>query len=583
MPPPPLREPASAIRDPGRLAAAAVGLWVGGAAARLAGLQGSATAIVLMVGGAGLAWGAGRIHPAARAVPTTFLFLPVTLFPVVPGGWTLLVTVALFGGGVLLDRHLALDDPRRARRLLAGALILGGALTTIAGLLGIYWLGEVRYGQDTAYQANLLWNTLHGRFLRSVVLQELIHAPPLRNDFGAHNSPLQLLLLPFFAVWASPATLLLLRNLALWLAPWLLFRGLETEAGPRAALWGSLAFAVQATILWQSVMAFYFLQMALPLLVLLFLAWHRGSFGRTVLLLVLLLGVREDLAVLAVGLAGVALVQRRRWPWAVTPFLLGLGWWVLSTRLVLPAGGAGAGGAVAATLEEAGGSATGILLGAIRDPGRFLGMLLRPENRQMFLELAGSVGWVGLASPLAVAALPFLGINALVDFAPAKEVFMHYHLLAAAPLVLGAVWLLTRRVQEPGTRAALMLGLACCLGVAAARMLPLAEQARALRPANGELRRAVADALAGETSVGAPGAYLPVLADRPRLYLSSRLWEYPGEPPEVVVWDPDVFRANPLPADRERYLAWPSAARHRYRLEAELPEGVRVYRRSPGG
>jgi uncharacterized membrane protein len=563
----------------------AIGAWLGGLAARAAQLHDSPWALLLVAGGGAAAFAFGRAFPLARSTSPLWLFLPLTLLPSIPGWRTLGAALLIFTAGWAVDRRAGLDDPARARLFLGIALAAGGALATTVGLLRLYWLADVEYGQDTAYAANLLWNTLHGDFLRSGLLQDLLNRPPLRNDFGAHNSPLQLLLLPWFCLWPSPALLIVLRNLALWIAPWLLFRHLRTDAGPRAALYVSLALAVQTTVLWQSVNAFYFMQMSLPLLVMLVAAWERVSLRWTLVLLAILLGFREDLAVVAVALGGVALLQRRRWPWAAAPVALGLSWWVVSTRWVMPAGGAGLGGAVNSTLAAVGGTPSGIVMQALHDPGPLLRTIFREENLAMLGNVACALGGIGLLSPLALVALPFAGITALVDFSPAKEVFMHYHLLPVPFVIVGGLRVLQRAGRKPALTGPLVLGMLCAIAAQDARMLPVAQLSRALRPENADLGRAVRAAAGEAESVGAPGAYLPLLANRPSLFLASRLWQYPDAHPEIVIWDPDPFRANPLPADRERYRRWPAEAlgRGEYRIRAELPGGVLVLQRSAGG
>ena len=202
----------------------------------------------------------------------------------------------------------------------------------------------------------------------------------------------------------------------------------------------------------------------------------------------------------------------------------------------------------------------------------------------MLGDVACALGGVGLLSPLALVALPFAGITALVDFSPAKEVFMHYHLLPVPFVIVGGLRVLERAGRRPALTGTLALGMLCAITAQDVRMLPVSQLSQALRPANAELGRAVRDAVGDAESVGAPGAYLPALAARPELYLASRLWEYANARPEVVVWDPDVFRANPLPPDRDRYLRWPTEAveRGEYRIREELPGGVLVLQRSSG-
>jgi uncharacterized membrane protein len=498
--------------------------------------------------------------------------------------------LVLFAGGLAADRLLRLDDRAVAARTMTICCVAGCALTTAVAALRILWLGDPRYGQDTAYAANILWNTLHGRFLRSELLQDLLHVPPLSSDFGAHNSPLQLLLLPLYAAWPSPLMLIVARNVALWLAPGLLFRHLEPRTGPRPALFVALSLAVQATVLWQSVGAFYFGQLALPVLVLVLAGWERRSLRAALAAIAVALLVREDLALAAFALAVIAALQRRGWGWIAAPAVMGISWWFVSTRIVMPAAGGGAGGAVASTLREVGATPGALAAAALREPGAFIARFASAENLEMLRGLGGSVGWLGLLSPGIIVAAPFEAANALVRFSPAKDVFMHYHLVAVPFLILGAWkwieraarWMAPGDARLAGTFA---LGLLCAIAAADIRVLPVRETMSALSPAGGTLRRAAEEAVGDASSVAAPGAFLPSLANRPSLYLSTRLDGYPGHPcPDALVYDPDLRRANPLPSDSGRYRRFlGEALSGGYVRVATLVDSVVVLRRQPDG
>ena len=161
---PGIQPTASAVplwRRPERLAPMAMGVWLGGVAARALRVEGLPATLLLLALGGAVAAAAGRTFPRLRGASPLFLFLPLTLLPSVPGWRTLGATLFIFLLAREANLRLHLDEPRTAGRLLAGLLTAGFLLGTTVALLRIYWLADVRYGQDTAYAANLLRNTLH--------------------------------------------------------------------------------------------------------------------------------------------------------------------------------------------------------------------------------------------------------------------------------------------------------------------------------------------------------------------------------------------------------------------------------------
>ena len=101
-----------------------------------------------------------------------------------------------------------------------GRLALGAALlaTILFGALALlrHWTFHST-ASDLAVFDQVMWNTVHGRFMESTI--SLARCEP-HSFFGDHFSPALLLLVPTYVPFPHPETLIVVQTLALALGVW---------------------------------------------------------------------------------------------------------------------------------------------------------------------------------------------------------------------------------------------------------------------------------------------------------------------------------------------------------------------------
>jgi uncharacterized membrane protein len=112
-------------------------------------------------------------------------------------------------------RWLFLRDPSAEGRIVVAAAVLGGILLGSLSLVR-HWTFHST-ASDLAVFDQVLWNTIHGRFMESTL--SLARCVP-HSFFGDHFSPALLLILPLYFVFPHPETLLVVQTVALALGVW---------------------------------------------------------------------------------------------------------------------------------------------------------------------------------------------------------------------------------------------------------------------------------------------------------------------------------------------------------------------------
>lgn len=187
-------------------------------------------------------------------------------------------------------------------------------------------------GIDLAYFNQTFWNTAQGRWF-----QQSIH-PHL--SLGDHAELIVPLLAQIYRLWTDPRMLLLLQTIALALPIWPLCliakrrcagSGVWAMLGPTLI---GLAWLLNPIVQNINLYEFHILPFALLPLFFALLEYDKGRKTPFLIFAVLSLLVREDVALVVAMIGVLAWVERKSWWWALTPFLLGIGWLVAATRLI---------------------------------------------------------------------------------------------------------------------------------------------------------------------------------------------------------------------------------------------------------
>lgn len=242
-----------------------------------------------------------------------------------------------FGASAAVAAYLAppppTDEapPRSALREHAPVLTIILAHALIFSTLAIVrdhavWSASV----DLGIFKEALWNTLHGR---------LMFSPTVGYSFlGEHFSPVLFLLVPFYALSPTSACLLVIQTVAVSVAAWPVYL-VARDRGLRRLTAALLAGAMLASPPLHTALLYDFHMdlLGVPALSWLVLALSRRRFGQAMVAVALLVSVKEDMFIPAVGaLLACALpgdTRDRRWSAALGA--LAVGWCLVAMTVLL--------------------------------------------------------------------------------------------------------------------------------------------------------------------------------------------------------------------------------------------------------
>lgn len=192
---------------------------------------------------------------------------------------------------------------------------------------------------DLAVFDQVLWNTIHGRFMESTL--SLARCIP-HSFFGDHFSPALLLLLPLYALIPRPETLLLVQTVALALGVWpiyLLGRH-YLPPGAQRLVWVA-AYILSACLSFVALYDFHEITLAVaPLGFAMYFLATRRTLPMIASLLIALLA-KEEVALISLGF-GLALALQGRWRASALVTAGSIVAFVVTLKVIIPAFAAGA-------------------------------------------------------------------------------------------------------------------------------------------------------------------------------------------------------------------------------------------------
>jgi uncharacterized membrane protein len=452
-------------------------------------------------------------------------------------------------------------------RLLVLLLILGNM-----ALFG--WLAVLRHesfgssAMDLGYTDQMVWNTLHGRFLQFSTYENAPIDLPL-DQFRRTDILLayhvELLLVPIsllYLVWSSPLCLLVLQVIVVSLGAYPAF---ELARQHLDSLFGGLAFALAyllAPAVEGALLAdFHAVSLTAGLLLFALYFAQERRFGAYFLVLVLSMLAKEDIPVLAFGLGAYLVVFRRERKVGLITMALGLGWFLICMGGILPAFNGLGRSPFLRRLAVFGPTLKESIVAATRDPRLILRWLAQPEIVSYLGGLLGSAGYLSLFHPqlLAVAA-PLVAINVFSTWSWTYSGGDHYS-AAIMPFVFVssifgvgslAAWL-ARRFELPHSRAVTVL----CLSVLAIALwqhhhFGVSPLARTFDPpqvtAHHVLGKELVQQIPPHAAVSAQANLYPHVSQRERAYL------FPAVNDAEYIWLDVTSSAYPL-TPHELYLA----------------------------
>ena len=234
-----------------------------------------------------------------------------------------------------------------------------------------------------------------------------------------HWSPVLALLAPLYWIHDSPVTLLIAQGVLFALAIPPLWAYTRRQLGPGAGYFVCLAYALSLPVMEAVIFDFHEVAFVPVLTALMVERFDAGRRWQGILAAVALLLVKEDMGLLVAGFGGYLLLTRRRPElWTGLAFIVGglAATWA-ATHLLIPAFGGSAGfywayGQFGSTLGSA-------LLNVLTHPLHALHVFVTPwVKARTMIGLLAMFGFLPLASPMVIAALPLLAERMLASGYP---------------------------------------------------------------------------------------------------------------------------------------------------------------------
>ena len=419
--------------------------------------------------------------------------------------------------------------------------------------------------QDTAYNNQILWNTLHGHFLNGNLNQESLYNPPVTNELALHVSPVLLLvLLPIYSLFPHFLTLLLVRDIALSAAAWPLYLIVRDRMGGGAATAASILYLLNPVVVSQVFQEFSLLQIAPFPFFLASRAFLHGKLGKFIFWIALTIATREDASIAAAGFGLWALLLRRGIRWWGAGLSIPVFWWLLATMVVQPAFGRH--GNSSLDLALTGGNHNPFViyftlayksLLILRTGGttslEYLYHLLRPFA---FLPLFGVEGVLAVPSLLANIFL----LNAY-PHAGTGDPTSRFALLPSCALIVASV-IGFARIGKRYSLDLTVVGIIAFLLMPSVMLIQGAKDAIQLRlilynfkiPNDPSALRQALRLIPANSPVASPEYVLPMLSSRHLVYDITSLQRYPAARPDYLLYDRNVDRVTVNPDVRRRYV-----------------------------
>jgi uncharacterized membrane protein len=442
----------------------------------------------------------------------------------------------------IIERLIARQKPLLVGGMAVFVVVLGG--------LSMFKYAAFLYdGIDLAIFSQVFWNTAHGRWF-----EMSIHP---HSFLGDHASLAILPLSLIYRLLPDPRTLLVLQVIALALAAWPLFLIASTKIAGRTGvirllpLFIAFAWLANPFVANAALYEFHMLGIATPFLLWSILAYERGERGRFLILAVITMSFREDLALIVGSIGILAMLEKKDAWWRYVPLALGAAWFAGAMALI-DQFSPGMGSKFLAYYAWLGGSSVGdMLIGAAKQPSRILTHVFSLGTLEAFIGLGLPLLFLPYAAPrrLILAIAPFLilalgapGITALV-------LTTHYGLLLLPAVMLSAIdeiirlsaWVRATKRPHEGP----VFGLITIAVVYAMLVLgPIPSGIMAVLrgiPVEARAAETVARLVPDDAPVAAGYRFLPRFADREHLY--SLHYLYLG----VTQFAELPYVADPLP------------------------------------
>ncbi len=308
------------------------------------------------------------------------------------------------------------------RSLLVPGLVY---LLTLLYIVLFAWLSILRHetfqssAMDLGYTDQVVWNTLHGRFMRFSTYQNAPVDLPL-DQFRRTDILLayhvELMLAPIsllYLIYDSPVALLLWQTVVIGLgalpAFWLARERLGSDF---AGLVFALAYLLAPAVEGANLSDFHAVSLTASLLLFAFYFLQARRYGLFFVFVVLAMSTKEDISLLVLLMGLYILFRLKERRLGALTALMGLGWFLVCTQVILPHYNGLPISPFLHRLAIFGPTVKESLFNLLREPVLLLQWLLQPEIVAYLGGLLASAGFTSLFSPVILSlSAPVVGMN----------------------------------------------------------------------------------------------------------------------------------------------------------------------------
>lgn len=344
------------------------------------------------------------------------------------------------------------------RWTLARTALIASYIATLATLSILKWAAFKHFDADLAINDQLVWNASRGHFFASTLIE---HAT---ISLGDHFAFFQVYLAPLYWIVPGPRTLLTVQSIALGITAvslgWLADLRLKNRALGTAFVAAFLLYPALHNI---NLFEYHEVIFAVPVLAALLWSIEAGKSRITFGLALLALTVKEEMALVCLGVGVYILLVKRQWKLGALIAAMSAAWAVVVMGFIMPAlSTAGSDFYYVRRYSQFGSTSEEIIVALLTHPGIVLSDLLTPERLTFYAALLGPLALLPALSPAALllAAVP-IGYLALGN-SPAQYSILYHYPSPIVPLVFvaaiaGAARLLAWRIPSAAVAAVLLV------------------------------------------------------------------------------------------------------------------------------
>ena len=292
------------------------------------------------------------------------------------------------------------------------------------------------YDWDFASDVITLWNSVHGKWLYYPFLEQ--------NIFGAHLYLIILLIIPIYFLFQSSLTLLFLQSLFLGLGAWPLYLLARSKLNKTFALGIALAYLLYPSLGFINLFETHFEIYEIFFLFFALYYFEKERFSRFLIFVLLAMTCKENVSLVIFMFGIYAFLRKRSMRWIATPLGMGLSWFFLAIKGIIPSFAKDAplyqeGFIFSVYYQHLGANVFEMIKTILRHPFLVARFAFTPSKLKYIFQLFIPTGFLGFLSPgLYLITLPIFMQNLLSSGVTHSQIYYQYVALLI-PFIFGSV------------------------------------------------------------------------------------------------------------------------------------------------